>query len=60
METGAFAHVARQNGPADESFNLEAVLGFGTKNASDLFEKVVRAFLANLWSWFGVHREGDE
>jgi adenosylhomocysteine nucleosidase len=56
METAAIAQVAHQNGipwaalrmisdAADESFNLEDVLGFGIDTAAGLFEEVVRAFL---------------
>jgi adenosylhomocysteine nucleosidase len=55
METAAIAQVAFQNGvpwaalrmtsdAADESFNLEEVIGFGV-TAADLFDRVVRAFL---------------
>ncbi len=57
METAAIAQVALQNGvpwvglritsdAADESFNLEEVLGFGAATAADLFDRVVRAFVA--------------
>jgi adenosylhomocysteine nucleosidase len=56
METAAIAQVARQNDipwaalrmtsdAADESFNLDEVIGFGIKTAADLFDKIVRAFL---------------
>jgi adenosylhomocysteine nucleosidase len=56
METAAIAQVARQNGvpwaalrmtsdAADETFNIEEVIGFGTNTAADLFERVVRALL---------------
>lgn len=56
METAAVAQVARQNGipwggvriisdSADESFDLEHVLGFGTGTAAELFESMIRAFL---------------
>jgi adenosylhomocysteine nucleosidase len=54
METAAIAQVARQNGvlwaalrmisdAADESFNIEEVVGFGINTAADLFDQVVRA-----------------
>ena len=56
METAAIAQVALQNGvpwaalrmtsdAADESFNLDDVLGFGIDTAAGLFEQVVRALL---------------
>jgi adenosylhomocysteine nucleosidase len=56
METAAIAQVARQNGvpwaavrmtsdAADESFDLEEVVGFGINTAADLFDRVARAFL---------------
>ncbi len=56
METAAIAQVAHQNGipwaalrmtsdAADESFNLEDVLGFGIDPAAGLFEEIVRAVL---------------
>jgi adenosylhomocysteine nucleosidase len=56
METAAIAQVARQNGipwaalrmtsdAADESFNLEEVIGFGINFAAELFDRVVRAVL---------------
>jgi adenosylhomocysteine nucleosidase len=56
METAAIAQVAHQNGipwaalritsdAADESFNLEEVLGFGGETAADMFDQIVRAFL---------------
>jgi adenosylhomocysteine nucleosidase len=56
METAAVAQVAHQNGipwaalritsdAADESFNLQEVLGFGVNTAADLFDQIVRAFL---------------
>jgi adenosylhomocysteine nucleosidase len=59
METAAIAQVARQNGvpwaalrmisdAADESFNVEEVVGFGSDTAADLFDRVVRAFLKEL------------
>jgi adenosylhomocysteine nucleosidase len=55
METAAIAQVAFQNSvpwaalrmtsdPADESFTLEEVIGFGV-TAADQFDRVVRAFL---------------
>jgi adenosylhomocysteine nucleosidase len=57
METAATAQVALQNGvpwvglritsdAADENFNLEEVLGFGAGTAADLFDRIVRAFVA--------------
>jgi len=56
METAAIAQVAHQNGvpwaalriisdAADETFNLQEVLGFGIDTAADLFDQIVRAFL---------------
>jgi adenosylhomocysteine nucleosidase len=56
METAAIAQVAIQNGipwaalrmtsdAADESFDLDEVIGFGIDMATGRFEKVVRAFL---------------
>jgi hypothetical protein len=33
---------------ADESFDLEEVVGFGINTAADLFDRVLRAFLRNL------------
>jgi nucleoside phosphorylase len=59
METGAIAQVARQNGvpwaalrmtsdAADESFDIEEVVGFGINTASDLFDRAVRALLKAL------------
>jgi adenosylhomocysteine nucleosidase len=56
METAAVAQVAHQNGiawaalritsdSADETFNLQDVLGFGVDTAADLFDQIVRAFL---------------
>jgi adenosylhomocysteine nucleosidase len=56
METGAIAQVALQNGipwaalrmisdSADESFDLDHVLGFGIDTAAALFEEIVRALL---------------
>jgi len=59
METGAIAQVASQNGvpwaalrmtsdAADESFNIEQVVGFGINTATDLFERVIRALLRAL------------
>jgi len=58
METAAVAQVAHQNGvpwsgiritsdSADETFNLQGVLGFGLSTAADLFETIIR----------GVHEE---
>jgi adenosylhomocysteine nucleosidase len=57
METASIAQVAHANGvpwgavritsdAADESFDLDQVLGFGASTASDLFDRIVRAFLA--------------
>src|ERR1700720_134553 len=59
METAAIAQVAIQNGipwaalrmtsdAADESFNLDEVIGFGIDTAADLFDQIVRAFLKTL------------
>ena len=59
METAAIAQVARQNGvtwaalrmtsdAADESFNIEEVVGFGLNTAADFFDQVVRAFLREV------------
>jgi adenosylhomocysteine nucleosidase len=59
METAAIAQVARQNGvpwaalrmtsdAANESFDLEEVVGFGVNTAADLFDRVVRAVLKQL------------
>lgn len=56
METAAIAQVALQNGipwaalrmtsdSADESFNLDHVLGFGIDTAAATFEEIVRALL---------------
>jgi adenosylhomocysteine nucleosidase len=56
METAAIAQVALQNGipwaalrmtsdAADESFNLDTVIGFGINTAANLFDQIVRAFL---------------
>lgn len=56
METAAIAQVAFQNGipwaalrmtsdAADESFNLDEVIGFGVKTAADQFDQIIRAFL---------------
>jgi hypothetical protein len=33
---------------ADESFNLEDVLGFGIDTAAGLFEEIIRALLKDL------------
>ena len=57
METAAIAQVARANrvpwgavritsDAADESFDLDAVLGFGATTASELFAKILTAFVA--------------
>lgn len=57
METAAVAQVAHANkvpwgavritsDAADESFNLDEVLGFGAKTASELFAKILNAFVA--------------
>ncbi len=59
METAAVAQVAHQNAlpwgavritsdAADESFDLEAVFGFGMHTASDLFERIIRGALTRL------------
>jgi adenosylhomocysteine nucleosidase len=59
METAAIAQVAYQNhvpwcalrmtsDAADESFNLEEVFSFGINTASDLFDRIIRAFLRDL------------
>ena len=59
METAAVAQVAHQNGipwaglrmtsdAADETFNLDDVLGFGVKTAAAVFEQVLRGFLRDL------------
>jgi adenosylhomocysteine nucleosidase len=59
METAAIAQVAHQNGipwaalrmtsdAADESFNLDDVLGFGVDTAAGLFEEIIRALLKDL------------
>jgi adenosylhomocysteine nucleosidase len=56
METAAVAQVARQNGipwgglritsdSADETFDLDDVLGFGAGTAAELFDRMIRAFL---------------
>ncbi len=56
METAAIAQVAIQNGipwaalrmtsdAADESFDLDQVIGFGIDTAAGLFERIVRALL---------------
>ena len=56
METAAIAQVALQNGipwaalrmtsdAADESFDLDEVIGFGIKTAADLFDQVMAALL---------------
>ena len=59
METAAIAQVARQNGvpwaalratsdAADETFDIEEVVGFGVETAADTFERVVVALLKEL------------
>lgn len=59
METAAIAQVAIQNGipwaslrmtsdAADESFNLDEVIGFGIDTAAGRFEQIVRALLKDL------------
>jgi adenosylhomocysteine nucleosidase len=59
METAAIAQAALQNGipwaalrmtsdAADESFDLDEVLGFGIDTAAGMFEQVVRALLKDL------------
>jgi adenosylhomocysteine nucleosidase len=56
METAAIAQVAIQNGipwaalrmtsdAADETFNLDDVIGFGLNTAADLFDRIVLALL---------------
>ncbi len=61
METAAVAQVAQANrvpwgavritsDAADEDFNLDAVLGFGASTASELFARIISAF---------VRREGE-
>ena len=56
METAAIAQVAFQNSipwtalrmtsdAADETFNLDEVIGFGIGTAAELFDQIVRAFL---------------
>jgi len=56
METAAIAQVAQANlvpwgavritsDSADESFNLDAVLGFGASTAADLFQRILSAFV---------------
>ena len=56
METAAIAQVAVQNGipwaalrmtsdAADESFNLDEVIGFGIETAADLFDRVFGALV---------------
>jgi len=56
METAAVAQVAHANkvpwgavrvtsDSADENFNLDAVLGFGAKTASELFARILEAFV---------------
>ena len=56
METAAVAQVALQNDipwaalrmtsdAADESFNLDEVIGFGVKTAADEFDQIIRACL---------------
>ncbi|HEY8862996.1 MAG TPA: 5'-methylthioadenosine/S-adenosylhomocysteine nucleosidase [Candidatus Dormibacteraeota bacterium] len=59
METAAIAQVARQNGvpwaalrvtsdAADETFDIEEVVGFGVSTAAGTFERVVVALLKEL------------
>ena len=61
METAAIAQVALQNGipwaalrmisdAADESFNLDEVLGFGIHTAADLFDQIVQSTMMALAS----------
>jgi adenosylhomocysteine nucleosidase len=56
METAAIAQVAFQNGipwaalrmtsdAADETFNLQEVLGFGINTAADVFDRILHACL---------------
>jgi nucleoside phosphorylase len=59
METAAIAQVALQNGipwaalrmtsdAADETFNLDEVIGFGVKTAAELFDRIVRGLLKEV------------
>jgi adenosylhomocysteine nucleosidase len=59
METAAIAQVAYQNGipwaalrmtsdAADENFNIDEVISFGTDTAAGLFDQVIQAFLRSL------------
>jgi adenosylhomocysteine nucleosidase len=59
METAAIAQVALQNGipwaalrmtsdAADETFNIEEVIGFGMTTAADRFDQIVRALLKDV------------
>ena len=59
METAAIAQVAHQNDipwagmrltsdAADETFNLDDVLGFGIETAAGLFEQILTAFLGDI------------
>jgi adenosylhomocysteine nucleosidase len=65
METAAVAQVARQNDvpwaglrmtsdAADESFNLDEVIGFGVNTAAALFDRIVRSLLS-----LEVSQKGD-
>lgn len=59
METAAIAQVAHRNGvpwgalrvtsdSADESFDLDEVLGFGARTAGELFERIMRETVKRL------------
>lgn len=59
METAAIAQVAHQNGlpwgavrvtsdSADETFDVDDVIDFGVKTASELFERIIRGALKDL------------
>ena len=59
METAAIAQVAHQNGvpwsavrvmsdAADETFDLEGVMGFGVDTAANLFESIIQAVVDDL------------
>jgi adenosylhomocysteine nucleosidase len=59
METAAIAQVAHQNGvpwsalrvmsdSADETFDLEGVMGFGVDTAANLFESIIQAVVDDL------------
>jgi len=59
METAAIAQVAHQNGlpwgavrvtsdSADETFDLDDVIGFGANSAGELFARIIRDVVADL------------